>query len=309
MNNTPEIKSLSSICANCGKEGSNVTNSCNKCKIKYCNASCKKKHRHKHKIECEQRVAELHDEKLFKQPPTLDDCPICFLRLPLLNSGRVYMSCCGKILCRGCTHAFQSRAYEAGREKEDNICPFCRARPPNSNEEKIKQYRKRSELNDTQAIGNLGCLYSQGQGIRQNHAKALELFHRAADLGYAEAYSSIGHAYQNGRGVEVDEKKARHYWELAAMGGSTEARYNLGIFEGESGNYDQALKHWMIAVKDGDSDSVQNIKILYSNGLTSKDEYAKALRSYQAYVNEVKSDQRDQAAAYNARYRYYESSV
>ena len=59
-----------SVCANCGKEGSDVTNTCNKCKmVMYCNASCKKKHRHKHKKECERRVAEIHDEKLFKQPP------------------------------------------------------------------------------------------------------------------------------------------------------------------------------------------------------------------------------------------------
>ena len=36
------------ICANCGKQGSDVTNICNKCKsVKYCNAACKKKHRHK----------------------------------------------------------------------------------------------------------------------------------------------------------------------------------------------------------------------------------------------------------------------
>jgi len=67
------------ICANCGKEGSDVTNTCNKCKsIMYCNAACKKKHRHKHKKECEKRMAELHDNKLFKQPPPKEDCPICF---------------------------------------------------------------------------------------------------------------------------------------------------------------------------------------------------------------------------------------
>ena len=88
-------------CANCGKEGSTVTNTCNKCKmVMYCNASCKKKHRHKHKKDCEdhqrlvaEHAAKLHDEKLFKQPPTLEeDCPICFLRIPSLSSGSTYMA-------------------------------------------------------------------------------------------------------------------------------------------------------------------------------------------------------------------------
>ena len=32
-------------------------NTCNKCKkVKYCNAACKKKHRHKHKKECEEHL-------------------------------------------------------------------------------------------------------------------------------------------------------------------------------------------------------------------------------------------------------------
>jgi len=85
-------------CANCGKEGNDIINTCNKCKmVMYCNASCKKKHRHKHKKECEEHqrlaaehAAKLHDEALFKQPPLLyEDCPICFLRMPsfLLQGG------------------------------------------------------------------------------------------------------------------------------------------------------------------------------------------------------------------------------
>ena len=95
-----------SVCANCGKEGSSDNaNTCNKCKqVKYCNAACKKKHRSKHKKQCEEhvrlateRAAKLHDEKLFKQPlPEFEDCPICFLLLPTLTSGWRYMVCCEK---------------------------------------------------------------------------------------------------------------------------------------------------------------------------------------------------------------------
>ena len=49
-----------SVCANCGKQGSDVNNTCNKCKqVKYCNAACKKKHRHKHKKECEESLLAL----------------------------------------------------------------------------------------------------------------------------------------------------------------------------------------------------------------------------------------------------------
>ena len=65
------------VCANCGKEGSNL-NICNKCKeATYCNAACKKKHRSKHKKQCERRVGEFHDEALFREPPPPHgDCPL-----------------------------------------------------------------------------------------------------------------------------------------------------------------------------------------------------------------------------------------
>ena len=62
-----------SVCANCGKEGTDLK-SCTACKlVKYCNRDCQIAHRPQHKKECRKRVAELHDEKLFKQPPPEED--------------------------------------------------------------------------------------------------------------------------------------------------------------------------------------------------------------------------------------------
>ena len=130
-------------CANCGKEGNNL-NTCNKCKlVKYCNAACKKKHRSKHKKKCDRRVAELHDEKLFKQPPQREECPICFLRLPSLDTGSRYQSCCGKSICSGCIHA---PVYDNNGNKVKKKCPFCRAVAPESDEEVIKRTQKRVKM-------------------------------------------------------------------------------------------------------------------------------------------------------------------
>ena len=42
------------------------------------------------------------------------------------------------------------------------------------------------------------------------------------------------------------------------------------------------------------------------DGHATKYDYAKALKSYQAYLSEVRSDQRDKAAAFSDRYKYYE---
>ena len=292
-----------SVCANCGKD--NATNTCNKCKqVKYCNAACKKKHRSKHKKQCERRAAELHDEELFKQPPSKHgDCPICFERLPTLDAGRRYNACCGKIICSGCIHA---PVYDNQGNKVDNEkCPFCRTPWATSNNEIMKRTNKRVEAGDAQAMYSLGYYYDKGMyGIQQNYTMALELYHQAAELGHTEAYTNIGRAYELGRGVEVDMTEIKHHYELAAIGGCV-SRYYLGYMEGHAGNYDRALRHYMIAVGSGYKESLQTIQQLYSNGHVTKDDYTIALQLYQAYLGEIKSKQRDDAAAAREDYRYY----
>jgi TPR repeat protein len=316
---TQQVEDLSinndilTTCANCGKEGNNL-NICNKCKAAtYCNASCKKKHRSKHKVACERRIAELqeeelererqaaelHDEKLFKQPPPMEDYPICMLPLPSLYTGHKYNACCGKRICSGCIYAV---------EKRDGVglCPFCRTPAPTTNEDTSIQVKKRVELGDADAIHNLGCCYSDGDcGLPRDHAKALELWHQAAELGNATSYCNIGYVYISGDGVERDGKKAVHYMELAAMGGRVEARHNLGVLEKRAGNMDRALRHYMIAAGAGSTDSLETIKQMFINGHATKDDYTKALRVYQANLVEIKSPQRDQAAAFNDRFKYY----
>ena len=89
------------------------------------------------------------------------------------------------------------------------------------------------------------------------------------------------------------------------MGGSAAARFNLGNDEWRAGNFDRALRHYMIAVKDGYTDSLIMIKQMYSKGHVTKEEYTRALQLHQEYLGEIKSSQRDEAAAFSDDYRYY----
>ena len=126
-----------STCANCGKVGnSDVMNTCNKCNMaKYCNAACKKKHRSKHKKACERRVAELYDEQLFKKPPPREECPICFIPLPIDASQMVFKSCCGKSICIGCVITM---VMSEGKD----ICAFCRKPPALHSEKEVIERTK-----------------------------------------------------------------------------------------------------------------------------------------------------------------------
>ncbi|KAL7533923.1 hypothetical protein ACHAXR_005530 [Thalassiosira sp. AJA248-18] len=250
-------------------------------------------HRPKHKTVCKKRASELFNEALYKTPPPNEDCSICFLRLPLFPSEIRYQSCCGKIICYGCAYADM-----VARESAEVICPFCRAPHESSYEEDIERLKKRIEARDAVAIFTLGCRYSDGEGVSQDFTKALELWHQAANLGCAKSHSNIGTVYYNEEGVEKDTKKGRYHWERAAMGGDVLARYNLGIVEGEAGNTNRAMKHFMISAAYGYDDSLKKIKTGFLDGHATKDDFEKALRAHKESKDEMQSDHRDAAREY-----------
>jgi TPR repeat protein len=66
------------------------------------------------------------------------------------------------------------------------------------------------------------------------------------------------------------------------MSGISLARRNLGNSELATHNIEteRALEHFMIAARDGDSESLKIIKWLYSIGHATKEDYTKALQSY-----------------------------
>jgi TPR repeat protein len=132
--------------------------------------------------------------------------------------------------------------------------------------------------------------------------KALGYLAKAAALGHVEAHFLLGDLYREGKGVAGDEKKAVYHYELAAIGGHPDARGFLAFHEKDNGRPDRAAKHYVIAANLGCDISVKMIKDLFVQGIVSKDDYAAALRAYQAAVNETKSTEREEAEAYSKRH-------
>ena len=295
INNVAKLDDMSA-CANCGKEGkSEDMNTCNKCKsVKYCNAACKKKHRKKHKKACERKVAELHDEKLFADPPPPEECPICMLPLPLDGGDQViFESCCGKTICSGCIHAMRES------EGKSDLCAFCRTDAPFSDEEAIERLHRLMDKDNAMAFSMIAGYYIKGSaGLPQDYQKANELYLKGGELGNAGAYFNLSSSYRLGRGVSMDMKKFKHYCELAAMMGDVHARHNLGNMEGQAGNYHRAMKHMMIAARAGFDMSLEIVRRGFMiSGDVTKDEYESTLHAYHDRQKEMKSDARDRATA------------
>ncbi|MCB9989747.1 MAG: SEL1-like repeat protein [Rhodospirillales bacterium] len=76
---------------------------------------------------------------------------------------------------------------------------------------------------------NLGVLYHQGLGVKQNINTAVAWYRAAAEAGHPEAQYNLGIAYIEGIGTRYNPEKAAYYFEEAAKGGIMEAAYNLGL--------------------------------------------------------------------------------
>ena len=139
-------------------------------------------------------------------------------------------------------------------------CPFCRTAKPENDADMLAMIQARVEKKNPDAISHLGEKYFFG------------------DLG-----------------VREDEAKAAEYYKKAAVEGHVQSRNNLGATEVKKGNYDRAVRHFMISAKMGHISSVKNIKMIFAEGGATEEKYTEALRGYQNAVEGMKSHDRDEA--------------
>jgi tetratricopeptide (TPR) repeat protein len=267
-----------------------------------------------HNIPCRQRAAELCEEALFKDPPPKEDCPICFLPMPVqliccisLPSATItsvpiydfatantelatepmekYYPCCRKSICNGC-------AYSNIKSGSKIKCPFCNSEQEGkTEEERVQEMMRRVEANDAASIFLLACNYHHGyNGLQQDQTKAKELYTRAADLGCSQAHCNLGNIYHKGG----DLKKAKFHCEAAAMiGHNNVARNNLGVIEAESGNIERAVKHWTIAASAGDYQAMFTLLIALKKRDVSSESIDSTLVAYNNSCTEMRSEARD----------------
>jgi len=282
------------VCANCGKESSDAVKlkNCTCFLVKYCGVDCQKAHRKQHKKACKQRAAELKDEQLYSQGharPEGDFCPICALPIPLpTDIHSIFGFCCFKRICRGCDMAAKKRGM--------NDCAFCRTRLPSNEADALALMQARVEKKDPDAINLLGEKTRAGKlGLQSDLRKAVELWTEAAELGSIKALYNLGVMHCSGPGGQMFKAKAIELWTKAAMQGHAESRSNLGGYERWKGNYDRAVKHYLISAKMGFKMSIDAMKNMLDMGLATKEQYAVALKGYQDAVEEMKSHERDEA--------------
>lgn len=191
------------------------------------------------------------DPEMWGPIPPTDDCPVCFVPLPVNDNLTNYMECCGVIYCVACSEETE-RALKLTNEHRERkgmqtlgkSCTFCRTKYADGDEKDM--LKARVDKGDVEAAWQLSSYYNKGCssiGLPKDETKALELNHRAADMGSGKAMGFIGQCYRKGtNGVPKDLKKGRIYLEEGAKKGCVFSRYNLASFEKDFGKAcDQTL--------------------------------------------------------------------
>jgi uncharacterized protein len=124
-----------------------------------------------------------------------------------------------------------------------------------------------AEKGDPDAQTNLGFFFEQSKDYRE----AFKLYRLSARQGNTLGMYNLGNMYANGTGVKQDNNEAVKWIKLAAEKGLPSAFYNLGGHyrrgQGVEKNYEIALKFYWIASKLGHVNAKQNLGVMYVKGM------------------------------------------
>jgi len=148
----------------------------------------------------------------------------------------------------------------------------------------VGMWRSAADQGHADSQFNLGVIYRDSQGVKQDDAKALKWFLKAAEQGYGDAQLNLGSVYHEDRGVKQDDAKALSWFQKAAEQGHATAQLNLGTIyhygQGVQQDYAKALSWMQKAAEQGYANAQYNLGISYHKGKGVQQDYAKALNWY-----------------------------
>lgn len=234
---------------------------------------------------------ELRDVELFGPPEEREECPICFVPMPLDIDECTLLPCCGKLVCDACFMA-------AGVATSKFTCAFCRSKPAMEWDATNQQLRSRIESGDAWAMYALGNSYSSGdEGVQMNHIAAMKLWLQAADSGHIEALCSIANKhFQDGFEVKITEDQALKVATAAAKNGSLEGHHLVGGLECKvNDDFDKALKHFVRAATGGYVPSFKTLRNMRDKGGLPRDVFDDIEEQHKEALTRGRSEERDAA--------------
>lgn len=150
----------------------------------------------------------------------------------------------------------------------------------------LAELQNKAYLGQAEAQHDLAALYTAGQGVKQDYARAAFWFRQAALQGVANAAYNLGVLFHQGLGTAQNIPLALDWYRLAALAGHPEAQYNLGIayIEGIGTRYNPQLaaSFFQSAALGGIVEAAYNLGLILENGLLGEPQPQKAALWYRA---------------------------
>ncbi len=135
-----------------------------------------------------------------------------------------------------------------------------------SYEEAMNWYKKAAAKGNDKAMHNIGLLYSQGKGFKEDYSEALGWYQQAASKGNPKSMYNLGTMYHEGKGVTQNYAEALHQFKKAAENGEAEAMHNIGVMyyygQGMTKNVAEAKLWFQKAVEKGYESSRNALKLI-----------------------------------------------
>mmetsp|Transcript_185 Transcript_185/g.476 ORF Transcript_185/g.476 Transcript_185/m.476 type:complete len:350 (-) Transcript_185:97-1146(-) len=260
------------------------------------------------------------DPSTFQFPPRAK-CSLCKVTLPLKQSQKTFLLCCGTEICRACNASAYAAGIPTKKESNNNsdddeideieeievdedetkeelsmCCVLCNSEAPAGVENILNLLQLRIEEDqDPNAMHVLSGLYWDENGVENNPQKALELCTRAAEADHAEACHELALVYCEGKyGIAQDLDKGKLLLFKAARLGSAVSFNALGGLMIQEGNVQLGTRYWLLGASNGEEYALHNVKKAFEGKVISKEDYALALRAYQTAHGATRSPKRDE---------------
>jgi len=121
------------------------------------------------------------------------------------------------------------------------------------------------------AMYNIGLLYMNGLGVKQDFKLTKQWFKRAAFYGSADAAYNLGVMYMGRKFGFPSKKDAMYWWTEAANQGHADSQFNLGVLlvygRATKANPKEGLSWWYKAATQGQKQAALALSKAYSNGM------------------------------------------
>jgi len=212
------------VCENCGSDGNtNPLKTCSRCKlVYYCSKECQTIHWKKgHRKTC----ISINDRQVNQQIQVTESAEqekgiiVCAICLSPVQTNDYNAPC-----TLPCEHTFHTNCITSLRTHEglSQVCPLCRTDLPPGPEQAFLEARSICDQYNNQ-LNSVTTLKDKDQV-----KKAIELFKCSAEEGYMSSQHNLGFLYHQGEGVKQDYATAEK-WYLKAIDQNYEGSMtNLG---------------------------------------------------------------------------------